>query len=196
MAEPLRIFVSATHDLEAERAVIGRALARLPVQLGVEIRRTPAAGASIETMHELVANVDRFYFLMGQDITAPAGAEWHLAVQLERSIFALRHRTPQGVPTTPAAEQFLRGIPIEWHWFLSSARLARLVTLDVARLLHHPANRYGLTLLELETLPRYIEQLQQSILHVDDEPGGAQGGGVLLDDGRREPLLGVPLDEA
>ncbi len=29
MPETLRLFVSATHDLEAERAVIGRAIARL-----------------------------------------------------------------------------------------------------------------------------------------------------------------------
>ncbi|MEZ4677557.1 MAG: hypothetical protein R2932_25410 [Caldilineaceae bacterium] len=40
MAETLRLFVSATKDLEAERAVIGHAIAQLPIQIGIEIRRT------------------------------------------------------------------------------------------------------------------------------------------------------------
>ena len=127
MAELLRLFVSATQDLDAERAAIGRALADLPLQIGMEIRRTPAAGAALETMHELIANVDRFYFLVGQDITAPAGAEWLLAWKLERPVLPLRRR--QG-----------------------AAQPAR-------------------------------------------DPGGAEGGGVLLDMGHREPLLGVALDE-
>ncbi len=74
MAEKLRIFVSATHDLEAARGVIGRAVADLPVEIGVEIRRTPVAGAPYDDIFELVANVDRFYFLLGRDIPAPAGA--------------------------------------------------------------------------------------------------------------------------
>ena len=74
MAEKLRIFVSATHDLEAARGVIGRAVADLPVEIGVEIRRTPVAGAPYDDIFELVANVDRFYFLLGRHITAPAGA--------------------------------------------------------------------------------------------------------------------------
>jgi hypothetical protein len=55
MAETLRLFVSATNDLDAERAVIGRAVAQLPVQIGIEIRRTPVRGADYETIHELVA---------------------------------------------------------------------------------------------------------------------------------------------
>ena len=104
MAELLRLFVSATNDLEFERAIIGRAVAELPVQIGIEIRRTPVGGARYDDIYELVANCDRVYFLMGRDITAPAGAEWHLAWQLERSVLALR-RYQQ---LTPAAEAFMR----------------------------------------------------------------------------------------
>jgi hypothetical protein len=198
MAELLRLFVSATQDLDAERAVIGRALAALPVEVGMEIRRTPATGAPIEAIHEAVANVDRFYFLMGEDITAPAGAEWYLAWTLERSVLPLRHARR----ATPAAEQFLRGLPVQWMAYSSGAHLARIVTLDVVRLLTHPANRYGLRVTDLELLSTHAARVGAS----DEmaarlagpaalEPGGAEGGGVLLDMGRREPLLGVPLDE-
>ncbi|MEI2420257.1 hypothetical protein V6O07_08280, partial [Arthrospira platensis SPKY2] len=103
MAEILRLFVSATQDLEADRAIIGQTLADLPVQIGAEIRRTPAAGLPYESIFERMANVDRVYFLMGQDITAPAGLEWQLAAQLERDIYPLRRVGSQ----TAAAREFL-----------------------------------------------------------------------------------------
>lgn len=191
MAEVLRLFVSATHDLEAERAVVGRALAELPVAIGIEIRRTPATGAPIETIHELIANVDRVYFLMGEDISAPAGAEWHLAWTLEREVLPLR----RSERLTPAAREFLHRVPLRWKRFRTSAELARIVALDVVCILNHPANRYGLTVTELERLTLHAARLQRNLPEVSDEPGGAEGGGVLLDSGHREPLLGVALDE-
>jgi hypothetical protein len=191
MAEVLRLFVSATHDLEAERAVIGRAIADLPVQIGIEIRRTPESGWPLESIHEAIANVDRVYFLMGRDITAPAGAEWHLAWSLERDVLPMRRFG--GV--TPAAQEFLRRAPIPWLRVRSQTHLARLVTLDIVRILNHPANRYGLSVTELELLGVHAARVQQQMAALVEEPDGAQGGGVLLDMGHREPLLGVALDE-
>lgn len=191
MAEVLRLFVSATLDLEAERAVIGRAIADLPVQIGIEIRRTPARGASFEAIHEAIANVDRVYFLMGRDITAPAGAEWHLAWSLERDVLPLRRFSK----ATPAAQEFLRRAPLPWVRVFSHAQMARVVTLDVVHILNHPANRYGLSVTELELLNLHAARLRQHAPAVEGEAGGAQGGGVLLDMGHREPLLGVALDE-
>ncbi len=188
MAEKLRIFVSATHDLEAERAVIGRAVADLPVQIGVEIRRTPAAGAAYDDIFELVANVDRFYFLLGQDITAPAGAEWYLAWKLERSIAPLAAQ----VRRSPAAQEFARAALIKWQPFRSSRELQRLITLDLARILEHPTNRYGLTVAELELLSLHAQRIQRrgqgSPGLAGQEPGGAEGGGVLLDSTHRDEL--------
>jgi len=146
MAELLRIFVSATNDLETERAIIGRALAHLPVQIGAEIRRTPVEGASYETMFELIANCDQIYFMLGQDITAPAGAEWHIAAEVERSILYLRNAS---YPTL-AAREFMRGKFVDWHMFRSTDELARIVTLDLIRILNHHHNRYGLTVSEIE----------------------------------------------
>ena len=128
----LRIFVGATTDLEAERAVIGRSVAELPVKIGIEIRRTPPL---LPTTDEIVARldgVDRVYFLMGNDISAPAGLEWHIAWQLQRSVLPLRN-SPR---PTPAALEFFRLAPAPWHNFRSQTELARLVSLDLARLLH------------------------------------------------------------
>ncbi|HAJ36408.1 MAG TPA: hypothetical protein DCL15_12015, partial [Chloroflexi bacterium] len=63
MAETLRIFVGATRDLEAERGVIGKAIAEIPVQLAIEIRRTPPLLPTYEEIFERIANCDRVYFL-------------------------------------------------------------------------------------------------------------------------------------
>jgi hypothetical protein len=177
MAEKLRLFVSATNDLEAARAVIGRAVADLPVQIGVEIRRTPAQGAAYDDIFELIANVDRAYFLMGRDITAPAGTEWYLGWKLERSILPLR----AAVRRTPAAQEFVRNFPGEWTRFRSRAELARVVTLDLVRILNHTTNRYGLTVHDLELLKLHAARIVKETPDVGGEPGGAEGGGILLD---------------
>lgn len=191
MPETLRLFVSATNDLEAERAVIGTAIAQLPVQIGIEIRRTPVEGAPYEDIYELIANCDRVYFLMGNDITAPAGAEWFLAWKLERSIFPLR----VAGSATPAGQDFLRMLPRGWQPFRNTAELARIVTIDLIDLLNHPTNRYGLTVTELELLSTHRRRLNQLATPKKIELGGAEGGGVLLDLGHREPIDGVALDE-
>lgn len=191
MAETLRLFVSATKDLDAERAVIGRAVAELPVTIGIEIRRTPATGGSYEDIYELIANCDRVYFLMGHDISAPAGAEWFTAWKLERSMLALRLA---GLPT-PAGQDFMRLLPSGWQRFRNADELYRIVTLDLINILNHPTNRYGLTLTELELLNTHRQRLNQARQKAMLEPGGAEGGGVLLDLGHREPLDGVALDE-
>jgi len=65
--------------------------------------------------------------------------------------------------------------------FRSATELARIVSLDVARLLKHPANRYGLLVAELERLEAYIRRLDRVQGTLDKEPTGAEGGGVLLD---------------
>ena len=191
MAEKLRLFVSATNDLEASRAVIGRAVAELPVQIGVEIRRTPVHGAAYDDIFELIANVDRAYFLMGRDITAPAGTEWYLGWKLERSILPLA----AVVRRTPAAQEFVRQFPGEWTRFRSRAELARLVTLDLVRILNHPANRYGLTVHDLELLKLHAASIRKHAPDVQGEPGGAEGGGVLLDTAHGDEFSEFDNDE-
>lgn len=177
MAETLRIFVSATKDLEQERALIGRILAELPVQVGAEIRRSPVEGVNYDTLFELVSNVDRVYFLMGRDITAPAGAEWQLAVRLERTLvpFKLTGRRTQ------AGREFLRMAQGPWQNFHNSPQLAQLIGIDLIDTLLHPENRYGLQLLEVEALRQRRQELKQGLVPGVEDPGGAEGGGVILD---------------
>lgn len=177
MTETLRIFVGATRDLEAERGIIGKAIAELPVQVEIEIRRTPPLLPTYEEIFERIANCDRVYFLLGNDITAPAGLEWATAWRLERSVLPLR-RSPK---PTPAAQEFQRLAPLAWVDFATATDLARIVAMDVARLLKHPGNRYGLTMPELERLEAYLRRLRRLQATLDKTPSGAEGGGVLMD---------------
>lgn len=181
MSEKLRIFVSATADLEAERGIIARALADLPLRVGAEIRRYPPTGVSYETLFELISNVDRVYFLLGQDITAPAGTEWDLAMELERPVLALRAARR----LTPAAQQFLRlafhqVAPSEWKVFQSDAELARIVTLDLIDLFLHPGNRYGLSVEEVVRLEQQRRQLLTPTAEVA-AAGGPTAAAVILE---------------
>ncbi len=189
MAEVLRLFVSATRDLEPQRAVIGRAIAGLPVRVGIEIWRTPVEHAAIETIFDLVANCDRVYFLLGRDITAPMGSEWDIAHQLDRSVLTLR----ADVPLTPAAREFLHLTGTRWLVFHDDEELVRLISRDVINTLLHPMNRYGLTPEEIERLLAYRRHLQPQKV-TNGKLGGAEAGGVLLDDLRREPIEGHLLE--
>ncbi len=184
MAEKLRIYVAATADLEAQRSIIGHLLAQLPIQVGAEIRRCPPQGASYDTLFELISNVDRFYFLMGKDITAPAGTEWDLAMQLQRHVVPLRRRHP----ITPSAFLFITQailqVPLrEWRFFDTNLELARLLAQDIIETLLHPQNRYGLTASEVLLLEQRLQAVRAQIWpQYEDLPlEDLREGGVILD---------------
>ncbi len=188
MAETLRLFVSATADLEAERSIVATTLASLPAHNKVEIRRTPVRGDTYDNIFENIANCDRVFFLMGQDITAPAGQEWYLALDLERHIIPLRKEGPM----TPAGRSFLHGTThLPWQVFRTAGGLEQIVGTQLVRILLHPRNRYGLTWNERALLQahRFAGTEAESI-----EPGGAEGGGILLDERDPDTVIGAVLD--
>ncbi len=201
MAEKLRIFVSATKDLEQERALVGRLLAELPVQVGAEIRRTPADGVDYDTLFELISNVDRIYFLLGRDITAPFGAEWQLAIRLERTIVPFKLLGMR----TQAGREFLRIAHAPWKSFNDSRQLGQQIGLDLIDTLLHPENRYGLQLTEVERLQQSRHKLRRglerlaSAPQLDESgvgvPGGAEGGGIIIDPAEAQTLIADELDE-
>ena len=200
MAEKLRIFVSATKDLEQERALVGRILAELPVQVGAVIRRSPAQGVDYDTLFELISNVDRIYCLLGRDITAPFGAEWQLALRLERTIVPFKL---QGM-RTQAGREFLRIAHAPWKTFRSGHDLGQQIGLDLVDTLLHPQNRYGLQMVEVERLRQSWQELRKGLDRlmassgggqgIVGVPGGAEGGGVILDPAEAHSLIADELD--
>jgi hypothetical protein len=184
MAEKLRIYVATTADLESYRSIISHVLARLPVQVGAEIRRCPPEGASYDSLFELISNVDRFYFLLGRDITAPAGTEWDLAMQLQRTVIPFRRRSP----ITPSAFLFITRAILQvelsdWRFFDTPLALARLVAIELIETLLHPENRYGLTTGETLLLDQRLRDARSGLWpRPEDLPDDVlEEGGVILD---------------
>lgn len=195
MAEKLRIYVAATADLEPYRSVISHVLAHLPVQIGAEIRRCPPQGASYDDLFEFISNVDRFYFLLGKDITAPAGTEWDLATQLQRTIIPFRRRNP----ITPSGFLFLTQAILQipfanWRFFETGAELARKAALEFIATLLHPENRYGLTSAEVLLLEQRRRAIDAGLWpRPEDLPTSViEEGGVILD---ARPELDNPLSD-
>jgi hypothetical protein len=195
MAEKLRVYVAATADLEARRSIISHVLAHLPVQVGAEIRRCPPEGASYDDIFELISNVDRFYFLIGKDITAPAGTEWDLAMQLQRTAVPFRRRGP----ITPSAFLFITQAILqiqlsEWRFFSSDLELARLIAIELVETLLHPENRYGLSMAETLLLEQRLQAARSGQWPTVDDlpPELLSEGGIILDS---RPDIDNPLTD-
>ena len=85
MRRAVRLYVSASADLEAERDLVGRLVAGLPVTTGWEIGRAALPGREEDevTVHVAPQTCDLYIFMLGQDITAPAGVEWDAAHEVQ-----------------------------------------------------------------------------------------------------------------
>lgn len=177
MPTRVRLFISAGPAEEPTRELLGRALAELPVNVGWVIKRTPDVAS--------VAECHLFLLLLGQDISAPVGLELWWARRTEKPILAYYTDGPR----TPAGQVFLQeNAALPWTRYADLPALRRAVLADLSRFLLNHADRYGLTLTEIETLHGYIAALGRS----EPPPAppkatGAAGGGVILAPGKDEP---------
>lgn len=184
MRRPIKLFVSAGPDLERERDVIGRVVADLPVDVGWEIGRTPLvrgrSGGQDTDMAEafspaVAANCDFFIFLLGRDITAPAGAEWDAARSTSRPVLALL----KDVARTPAGQEFQRYALELWFRYESFQDLKQQVRTALVGYLLRTPERFGLTLPEVERLMT-VQQEEVGQPRPEDQESSAAGGGVIM----------------
>ena len=194
MAGRVYLFVSATPDLEPEREIVGQAVARLPVSIGWEIKRTPRRGEPLQPALEAVAACDIYLFLLGQDITAPAGVEWDIARRSGKKPLAFL----KDVLHTPAAQVFIREARVTWTHFASVEELMDLVQVALAEHLLERELEYGLSVVEHEALSALLQKREEEegplaeVSPIEGRPGGAAGGGVILGPSDLPPG-GVPL---
>jgi len=188
----VRLFVSATPDLEPEREIVGQAVARLPVSIGWEIKRTPQRGEPLQPALEAVTACDIYLFLLGQDITAPAGVEWDLAQRSGKRPIAFL----KDVLHTPAAQVFIREAEVAWTHFANDEELMERIQIALAEHLLERELEYGLSVVEHEALSALLreraEERPAEAAPVKGRPGGAAGGGVILGPGDLPPG-GVPV---
>ncbi|HID65193.1 MAG TPA: DUF4062 domain-containing protein, partial [Anaerolineae bacterium] len=140
MARRLRLFVSAGPDLEAEREIIGQAVARLPVSLGCSIKRTPKRGDPLAPALDAIRNCDVYVLLLGTDIRAPVGLELITARRTGKTVLAfLKEETSR----TPAARAFTRDTGLSWTPFHSGQELENLIQKALARRILEGAGSYA-----------------------------------------------------
>lgn len=107
--ERARLYVTISPDLGAEREVIGRAVAGLPVDVGWEVGYTPGPydppGDS-----RTAAQADVYVLALGEDIRAPMGVAWSLVQRAGRTPLAFLKE----VARTPAAQEFMKTAALAW----------------------------------------------------------------------------------
>ena len=182
MADRIRLYISATRDLEIEREAVGQAVAGLPVALGWDIDVTPASGVPLDP--EAIRRADLYVCLLGADVTAPVGVEWAWAAQAGVTTLAYRKR----VMYSPSAQRFVREAPDVWTPFDDARELRKALRLDLARQLVERAIALGLELSEVEALQGLLDEAKEERSAepvADDRRRGAGRGGVIL--GREGP---------
>ncbi len=157
--------------------MLGRALAEMPVNVGWVIKRTPDV--------ESVAESHLFLLLLGSDIWAPVGLELWWAQRTEKPVQAYC----ADVLRTPAGQVFYQeNAWLGWRHFNDFSVLRQLVLADLSRFLITHAERYGITLIEIEVLRGFVAKLAK--VEPAATPGkarGAGGGGVILAPGKDQP---------
>ncbi|HRX02567.1 MAG: hypothetical protein KDH90_06010 [Anaerolineae bacterium] len=182
MRRAVRLYVSASADLEAERDLIGRLVAGMPVTLGWQIGRAPLPGHERDevTVHVAPHDCDLYIFMLGRDITAPAGIEWDAAHEVQHSILALL----KNVPRTPAGLVFQRLGIGEWTVYSTQAEFERIVRAWLVRQLLDGQDRFGLVLSEVEALialaSRLAREIESAPAPAGDAERSAGGAGVIL----------------
>jgi hypothetical protein len=186
---PVTIYISAASDLMAEREALARMIAALPVTLAWRIAQTPVTGGDSLDLGALQA-ADLYLLVMGSDIRAPVGLEWHRVGRARRPSVAF---LKQGVLRTPAGQVFIRDAGVAWRPFTDAADLSRQVQRLLAKHLVRHAPHYALTpdeVAQLEALPTANTSAEQPVQ-------GKEAGhsAVILSLERFEPGEGIVVGE-
>jgi hypothetical protein len=196
MTSRLKIFVSMGPDLEMEREVVGKAIAELPLSLGWVIKHTPLGREPGDPTMQEVATCDFYVLLLGADITAPVGAELHVARKTGKRIVAFLKE----VPRTPAAYVFVKRLSEEWQRFSRERELRRLFqTALIDQILERPEN-HRITVADWEALSLLSAELadekpQENQEEASPRHGGAGSDAVIVAPGRDVPDAGVLIEK-
>jgi len=178
----IRLFVSSSPELVAEREVVGQTVAEVPISEGWEIMHTPTLGADIQDVLEFIDTSDFYVMLLGADFTAPMGIEWSEALASGRQMTAYRKRGLY----TPAALHLLHQYPdTQWTEFSTSVELKTKMRRSLIQSVLDNGELFGLQVFEIDAL---LLALKRPV----DAPGdlterqGAGDSAVILSRPRHE----------
>jgi len=178
MAEPIRLFVSSSPDLEAEREVVGQVVAGLPIRLGWEIRHTPKPGEALAPALEAVEAAHLYVFILGMDYAAPMGLEWGRAVRARKRTLVF----VKEVPHSPAAALWLseHGAKVERIAFDSLAAFRHAFERHLIQALLDLAETLRLHLDEIEGLTARMKALEEESPQAPAVARGADRSAIIL----------------
>jgi hypothetical protein len=196
MTGRLKIFVSIGPDLDTEGEVVGKAIAQLPLSVGWVIKHTPLGGEPGDPAMEAVGSCDFYALLVGADITAPMGAELHVARRTGKRIVALLKETSR----TPAAYVFVKSLPEEWQRFSEQTELERLFRRSLIDQILERSESLGISVADWEALSMLSSELAKEPSSQDEEEpaprhGGAGSDAVIVSPTRDIPSGGVLIEK-
>jgi hypothetical protein len=172
----VRLFVSSSPDLVLEREAVGQVVAQLPLTVGWQIDHTPLPGEAMAGQEMRAAVADVYVLLLGQDFSAPVGAE---LAQAERGT-AQRFYYRKDCAPSPSVQDALRRLRGAWRSFAAVDTLRRWFQRDVLQALLRRAEHLGLDMVELE----HLLKLAQEEVAAAQAPGAQRGeagrSGIIL----------------
>lgn len=190
------IYISAAPDLMAEREILARLIATLPVTLPWQIVQTPLTNETLD-LRALEAS-ELHFLLLGDDIRAPVGLEWYFIRQVgqARTHAFLKHTQAR----TLAGQDFVRHAGLVWRYFETGQGLrGQIQEILIEHLLRH-AIRFGLRETEMRQLTSLLEheKAKQAKQVQSDERSSvnkeAGHSAVILSRERYEPSEGVLIE--
>lgn len=186
---PVIIYISAASDLMAERETLARMIAALPVTLAWHILQTPITDADTLDL-EALGGADLHLLVMGSDIRAPVGLEWHVVRRAHLPSVAYLKR---GVLRTPAGQIFIKDAGVVWRPFTDAGDLSQQVQHMLVEYLVGHVPHYALTADEVAQL--------EALLAADtpgEQPSHGEEAGhsaIVLSRERYLPGEGIIVDE-
>jgi hypothetical protein len=195
MADLIHLYISAATDLESERDVLTRAVAKIPTDLAWRITLSPRGNEAIEI--EALLSADIHLLLMGEDIRAPVGHEWIMARRAgKRPQPFLRDETIR----TSAGQNFVRFVEtsISWRNFKNPFDLRHKVLFLLSSYIIQQTIPFNLSPTEVDRLQSWRRELEDGATPIKSEAvGGAGESSLILSKERFVPSDGVllPNDE-
>ncbi len=194
MADIFKLYISTASDLLAERDLLSRSVTEIPVSLIWQINFSPIGEKKVD--EELIQDADVHILILGTDIRAPIGYEWHLSRHLGRRPLFFRKK---GISRTLAAQTFYRSFSNYGNWciFESLASLRFQALKHITQTILDKTAYFDLKQVEFESLSSFIDELDE---HVDDELSGmdrvAGEDSIIFSRERFTPKGGVLIKDA
>ena len=197
MSDPFLLYISASADLQAERELLGKSIAEIPVDLGWRITLSPSKNEPLDL--EIISRADCHILIMGSDIRAPIGLEYWQALRFgSKPVTCLK----SNLNRTPAANKFIRFVReySQWQMYTGGKELQQLVLPVIIDRILERALAFNLTPVEIANLEQWRTDLIGASDAAEEDLGGGTGeSSIILSVDRFTPSDGIliePADEA